>query len=99
DLSKEQDLGGSYLGFNYRIADPRAELLFRICSAAFRERNFAPSGVANRYMGLGYAANVLRRFYNEKGGAEVFVRRGRELTRRISLDTAAFLERAIELAE
>lgn len=99
DLSKDQDLGGSYLGFNYRINDPRAELLFRICSAAFRERNFAPSGVANRYMGLGYAANVLRRFYNERGGADVFVRRARELTRKISLDTAEYLEKAIELAE
>lgn len=99
DLSKEQDLGGSYLGFNYRINDPRAELLFRICSAAFRERNFAPSGVANRYMGLGYAANVLRRFYNQNGGADVFVRRARELTRKISLDTAEYLEKAIELAE
>lgn len=99
DLEKEQDLGGSYLGFNYRIADPRAELLFRICAAAFRERNFAPSGVANRYMGLGYAANVLRRFYNENGGAEVFVRRARELTRKISLDTADYLDKAIALAE
>lgn len=99
DLSKEQDLGGSYLGFNYRINDPRTELLFRICSAAFRERNFAPSGVANRYMGLGYAANVLRRFYNQHGGADVFVRRARELTRKISLDTAEYLEKAIELAE
>lgn len=99
DLSKEQDLGGSYLGFNYRINDPRTELLFRICSAAFRERNFAPSGVANRYMGLGYAANVLKRFYNQNGGADVFVRRARELTRKISLDTAEYLEKAIELAE
>ncbi len=99
DLSKDQDLGGSYLGFNYRINDPRAELLFRICSAAFRERNFAPNGVANRYMGLGYAANVLRRFYNERGGADVFVRRARELTRKISLDTAEYLEKAIQLAQ
>jgi radical SAM superfamily enzyme YgiQ (UPF0313 family) len=99
DLSKEQDLGGSYLGFNYRIEDPRAELLFRICSAAFRERNFAPSGVANRYMGLGYAANVLRRFYDTEGNSEIYVLKARDLTRRISLDTAAFLGKAIELAE
>ena len=30
-----------------------------------RERNFAPNGVANRYMGLGYAANILRRFHGD----------------------------------
>lgn len=98
-LSAEQDLGGSYLGFNYRIADTRTELLFRICSSAFRERNFAPSGVANRYMGLGYAANVIRRFHDTDGNTEVIVRRARDLTRLISLDTAQFLERAIALAE
>ncbi|MFO0757951.1 MAG: radical SAM protein [Byssovorax sp.] len=99
DLSKEQDLGGSYLGFNYRIDDPRTELLFRICSAAFRERNFAPSGVANRYMGLGYAANVLRRFYDRDGDSELYVKKARALTAKISLDTAAFLEKAIAIAE
>jgi radical SAM superfamily enzyme YgiQ (UPF0313 family) len=99
DLAAKQDLGGSYLGFNYRIANNRAELLFRICSAAFRERNFAPNGVANRYMGLGYAANILRRFCDVAGSAEPLGRRATELTRRISLDTAAFLERAIVLAE
>jgi radical SAM superfamily enzyme YgiQ (UPF0313 family) len=99
ELAKSQDLGGSYLGFNYRIADDRAELLFRICSAAFRERNFAPNGVANRYMGLGYAANILRRFFGDGGSAEPLVERALQLTRRISLDTAELLERAVDLAE
>ena len=98
-LSAEQDLSGSYLGFNYRIDDDRTELAFRICSAAFRERNFAPSGVANRYMGLGYAANVLRRFYNDGGEAEIFWKRARQLTAAISRDTADWLEKAISLAD
>jgi len=97
-LASEQDLSGSYLGFNYRIADDRTELAFRICSAAFRERNFAPRGVANRYMGLGYAANVLRRFHNEHGEAEVFWRRAQNLTEKISRDTADWMEKAVELA-
>src|SRR6185312_11723932 len=65
----------------------------------FRERNFAPNGVANRYMGLGYAANILRRFFDAGGDVEPLARRARELTRRISLDTAEHLERAISLAE
>jgi radical SAM superfamily enzyme YgiQ (UPF0313 family) len=99
ELAAQQDLGGSYLGFNYRIADDRTELLFRICSAAFRERNFAPNGVANRYMGLGYAANILRRFHQDPRQTEPLARRALELTRRISLDTAALLERAITIAE
>ncbi|MCB9595038.1 MAG: B12-binding domain-containing radical SAM protein [Sandaracinaceae bacterium] len=98
EMSKEQDLGGSYLGWNYRIADDKTELLFRVCSAAFRERNFAPRGVANRYMGIGYAANVLKRFY-EGETANRLGTRARLLTRAISLDTADYLERAIDIIE
>lgn len=98
ELEKSQDLGGSYLGWNYRIEDDRTELLFRICAAAFRERNFAPRGVANRYMGLGYAGNVLRRFYPGRG-AETLRERARLLTRSISLDSAQHLETAIKLVE
>ncbi len=98
EMSQDQDLGGSYLGWNYRIEDDRAELLFRVCSAAFRERNFAPRGVANRYMGIGYAANVLRQFYGGEP-AERLGARAKRLTRAISLDTAKHLERAIDIVE
>jgi len=98
ELAALQDLGGSYLGWNYRIEDDRAELLFRICSAAFRTRNFDPAGVANRYMGLGYAANVLRQFHPSRDGArERLQARTLRLTEAISLDTAMHLERAIDL--
>ena len=96
EMASRRDLGGSYLGYNYRIADDRTELLFRVCAAAFRERNFAPAGVANRYMGLGYAARVLEHFHGPS--AAPLGRRARELTRAMSLDTAALLEKAIDLA-
>lgn len=99
ELAASQNLGGSWLGFNYRIEDARTELLFRICSAAFRERNFAPAGVANRYMGLGYAANVLARFHDRDGDTRELAQRARLLTRAISLDTARLLDKAIELAK
>jgi radical SAM superfamily enzyme YgiQ (UPF0313 family) len=95
EMERNQDLGGSYLGWNYRIHDDRTELLFRVCSAVFRERNFAPRGIANRYMGLGYAGNVLRRFYGGER-AEILRRRANALTRAISLDTAEYLERALD---
>jgi anaerobic magnesium-protoporphyrin IX monomethyl ester cyclase len=92
------DLDGDYLGFNYRIEDDRTELCYRICAAAFRGRNFAPQGVANRYMGLGYAANVLARFYDVGGNAQVFRRRAHALTRAISIDTAEYMEKALAIA-
>jgi hypothetical protein len=95
-----QELGGSYLGWNYRIADDRAELLFRICSAVFHERNFAADGVANRSMGVGYAAKVVEHFHVEGHDSrfELLRRRASALTGELTAETAGFLERAIELA-
>jgi radical SAM superfamily enzyme YgiQ (UPF0313 family) len=100
ELESRGVAGGSYLGFDYRIVDDRTELLFRISAAAFRERNFAPNGVANRSMGVGYLANVLRRFYEDRDGqVEEISAHADRLTRAISLETASFLERALELAD
>lgn len=93
-------LGGSYLGWDYRIEDDRAELLFRICAAAFRERNFASAGVANRYMGLGYHAKLLEHFYEDPAGRRARIRRRvDEVTRGVSLETADLLEEAVGIAE
>ncbi len=104
ELAAKQDLGGSYLGWNYRIEDARAELAFRISSAAFRERNFSPDGVANRFMGLGYAAKVVSHFHGATSPAfaaraQALSARALDVTRSISRDTADFLEEAIALAE
>jgi radical SAM superfamily enzyme YgiQ (UPF0313 family) len=99
-LAERGNLGGSYLGWNYRVSDPRTELLFRISAAAFRERNFKCDGVANRYMGIGYSIQLLEHFYSDPQGKVARLReRADALTRAISLDTADFLERAAHLAE
>jgi radical SAM superfamily enzyme YgiQ (UPF0313 family) len=98
-LDARNQLSGSYLGFDYRIEDDRSELLFRICAAAFRQRNFAPDGIANRYMGAGYAAKLLEQFHPERA-VEVreMLERADDVTRGISLETAKFLEEAVDLA-
>lgn len=99
-LAESGALGGSYLGFSYRIEDGDTERLFRVCAAAFRQRNFDPLGVANRYMGLGYAARILETFYPDVDGRRSRIRRrADELTRSISLETASFLEEAMTLVE
>ncbi|MEI8258889.1 MAG: radical SAM protein, partial [Deltaproteobacteria bacterium] len=98
-LERDSNLGGSYLGWNYRIGDTRTEMLFRISSAVFRQRNFDPDGVANRYMGLGYSMKLLEVFH--EGPREVFdslQRRASDLTRGIAMETADFLEEAVALA-
>jgi anaerobic magnesium-protoporphyrin IX monomethyl ester cyclase len=100
EMASRNTLGGTYLGYDYRIEDDRTELLFRICAAAFRERNFAASGVHNRYMGLGYNAKLLEYFYRDTTGhlAEL-MRECETLTRDIALETAGFLEEALALAK
>jgi len=62
-LRREGRLEGDYLGWGYRIEDERAELMFRIASVAFHQRNFAPDGIAILNMGLRYDLEVLRRFH------------------------------------
>jgi anaerobic magnesium-protoporphyrin IX monomethyl ester cyclase len=85
---------GSYLGWDYRIHDDRTELLFRMCAAAFRERNYHAAGVANRYIGLGYTAQVLRCFYDLSEQGTELVDRVDRLIRDVSGDTADLLEQA-----
>ncbi|MCC7536869.1 MAG: B12-binding domain-containing radical SAM protein, partial [Deltaproteobacteria bacterium] len=100
DLASRGTLGGSYLGFDYRMADIRSELLFRICAAAFRQRNFAPNGVANRTMGLGYSAKILEHFYDDPDlRRRRLLDRATELTSAVSEDTARHLADALALAE
>ncbi|MBW2452900.1 MAG: B12-binding domain-containing radical SAM protein [Deltaproteobacteria bacterium] len=99
DVAKRQALKGSYLGWTYRLENDRAELLYRICAAAFAERNFDADGVANRYMSLGYTARVLEHFHGDKGDLRPLLRRVEQLTRGITLDTTDLLDQAIELAE
>ncbi len=100
DLAARGTLSGSALGWDYRLEDPRAELLFRITAAAFRQRNFDPDGVGNRYMGLGYSLKLLEHFYDDPTGRlPDLARRVRTLTRAIVLDTADLLDACIELAD
>ena len=98
-LAREGRLAGSYLGYDYRIEDDQVELLFRVCAAAFRERNFAPAGVHNRYMGLGYNVNLLDRFYDDPAGVAALAGEAEALTRSIALETADFLDDAIRIVK
>lgn len=99
-LSEECNLSGSYLGYDYRIKDDQAELLFRLTAAVFRDRNFSAHGVANRYMGLGYALKVLERFHRRDPVRQAYLEaRADRLTRAISLETAELLEEALILVE
>jgi anaerobic magnesium-protoporphyrin IX monomethyl ester cyclase len=99
ELAAQDGLSGSYLGYSYRARDDRTELLFRICSSAFRERNFRADGVANRIMSVGYTLRVIERFHPDSVGRVLLARRASELTRAITRDTSELLLEALELVE
>jgi hypothetical protein len=92
-------LRGGFLGWDYRIEDDRAELMFRMVASAFRERNFAGDGVANRYMGLGYSAKILEFFYKDGlGKCASLMERALEITRSITMDSSELLKQALDVA-
>ena len=47
-LQREGRLSGSYLAWNYSIADPRVELLFRLMIATMRHRHYDNDGLAKQ---------------------------------------------------
>lgn len=62
-LETQGRLEGSYLAWNYRIRDPRVEVLFRMATTAFHTRNFRRDALANLNMGLRFDGEVARFFY------------------------------------
>jgi anaerobic magnesium-protoporphyrin IX monomethyl ester cyclase len=99
-LRERGALIGNYLGWDYRISDDRTELAFRITAAVFRERNFDAVGVANRYIGIAYLAQLLKTFFDCSGADERRVlRQSRELVTAITRESAEFLERVVDIAE
>ncbi len=99
-MRERRALNGSYLGWDYRLRSDRTELLFRIATTAFHDRNFDPRGLANRYMGLGYQTQLLRCFYDcSSARGQVLLDRSRSLIGDITHDTADLLDEALRLAE
>jgi hypothetical protein len=98
-LHAQGKMRGGFLGWDYRIDDDRAELMFRMAASAFRERNFGADGVANRYMSLGYSAKILDHFYKDSTGKVAsFLECAQEITRSITLETAGILDEMLDLA-
>ena len=98
-LQAQGKMRGGFLGWDYRIDDDRAELMFRMAASAFRERNFGADGVANRYMSLGYSAKILEHFYKDANGKiATLMERAQEITRSITVETAELLEEMLDVA-
>jgi anaerobic magnesium-protoporphyrin IX monomethyl ester cyclase len=97
-LADEGRLLGDYLGRDYRVADPRAELAFRIYRVACGERCYPLDGTANGATDLAYDAHLLERFLPGERSTRL-----REevmgVVRRLAGSVADWLERIVGYAE
>ena len=90
-------LRGDYLGRDYIVADPRAELAWRVFRVVLGERCYPLHGVVNAAMGLGYDAHLLRHFQPTERAARL-ADEALGLVRRTAESTRARLEQVVEYA-
>jgi radical SAM superfamily enzyme YgiQ (UPF0313 family) len=91
-MVREGRATGDYRAFDYRIADPRAEAVFRLFSEALWDRHFGGSSILHRSQDLGYRASLLRRLHPELMPASLQARVD-ALIREVNLDTVSFVRR------
>jgi anaerobic magnesium-protoporphyrin IX monomethyl ester cyclase len=64
-LGREGRLQGNYRAWDYHIAEPAAELLFRQVLAAMQRRNYHPEGLSKTAIQAYYELLIYRHFYPE----------------------------------
>jgi methylmalonyl-CoA mutase cobalamin-binding subunit len=90
-------LEGDYFGFDYRLRDPRAELLHQIANFAFFDRNFTDDGLHYFNMQVDFMFQLLRRFHPELT-SETLHAEVRNFIKRTNIDTFAGLARIYDYA-
>jgi len=94
-LGSKGRLLGDYWGWDYRIADERAQALFEVVFPAFRERNYGGEGVHHLAMQVDYELQLLGHFF---GRRRALVRRAKAHVVRVNENTCRHLEAAIDWA-
>ena len=96
-LARMQEEGrctGDYLGWDYRLASPEMDLIFKLAMKCFFARNFAAGALANRLQGTRFDVEVCRHFHAEVF-RETWLTEAKELSRRLACDSAAGLREII----
>lgn len=96
-LAAEGRLQGDYRGYGYRIADPRAELLFRIVRACLHDRALACDSLINRLISLSFARQIHQHFF-PGSAADRLTHAVEDLLRAIYGDTVRRLRSALDFA-
>jgi hypothetical protein len=95
-LRKQGRLLGDYWGYDYRIADPRAQQVFEILRVAFQQRNYGEQGIHHQAMRLDYEHRLLVHFFGQSHGLR---RRVKEHVRGVNHNTCDHLEATVSAVE
>ena len=79
---------GDWLQWDYDLASPEVDRVFRMTMTAFGERNFGPESLHNHLMGTRFDLETAR-FFNPDSFQPEWHAEGKALTRRLSLDSVA----------
>lgn len=88
-LQESGRLLGDYWGYDYRVADPRADRALTIAYAAFRERNFGRTSLHHLSMRVDYEYHLVAHFFGEH---DELRREVKGFVRAVNLDTCDHLE-------
>lgn len=86
-------LRGDYWGYDYIMADPRAQALFEVVYPCFEERNYGDRGLHHLTMQVDYEHQLLSHFF---GPREALRRRVKAYVRAVNGNTAGHLERLVD---
>ena len=87
---------GDYWGYDYRVADERAERAFQLAYAAFRERNFGPTSAHHLTMRVDYELHLLEHFF---GAQDALRREVKDFVRAVNLDTCEHLSEILRACD
>jgi hypothetical protein len=94
-MQQEGRARGDWLQTDYALHDAKVQRVFDLCSAAFRERNFASDALANMMMSTRFDVEIIRRFHPEKLDPS-WTPRAKQLSRDLGEDSMRGLRSIIE---
>ncbi len=92
-LRLQHRLLGDYWGYDYVIADPRAQSLFEVVFPAFEQRNFGIDGLHHLAMSVDYEHQLLGHFF---GVRDALRRRVKDFVVAVNQNTCAHLRDAAD---
>ncbi|MBI4578169.1 MAG: B12-binding domain-containing radical SAM protein [Planctomycetes bacterium] len=86
---------GDYFGWDYDLASPEMQRVFRLAMSCFYPRNFAGDALANRLQTTRFDVEVARHFHPDVHD-EAWLVEAKRLSRQLARDSAAALREIVE---